>query len=210
MKIKALTSGNLYCCVDTVFIYGQKCQQSIVPALSRNLLWYLPEITKKGGSCRSKIIAMAATLLKIVMTLFCVQVVVKFFVFFFVKYDTRKKQLDKSYGDKLSATKAADYVLLGICAFLVTLLFISEKMEYLSFITGLYVGATLIQLYFHQFHNRLPLPEDQAPGEPLSPIKIMSYSIQAFPKRPWKELVFLTILFLWGLYMLLSKGFGII
>lgn len=143
------------------------------------------------------------------MTLFCIQVVIKFYVFFLVKYDTRKKQLDKSYGDKLSATKTADYVLLAICALLVTLLFLSENMEYLSFITGLYVGATLIQLYFHQFSNQLPLPDEQAPKAPLSPIKLMSYSIQAFPKRPWKELLFLTLLFLWGLYMLLSKGFGL-
>ncbi len=143
------------------------------------------------------------------MTLFCIQVIIKFYVFFFVKYDARKKQLDKAYGNKASATKTADLVLLAICALLVTLLFFSESLEYLSFITGLYVGATLIQLYFHQYSNELPLPEDKAPKEPLSPIKLVSYSIQAFPKRPWKELVFLTILFLWGLYMLLSKGFGL-
>lgn len=152
---------------------------------------------------------MATTILKVLMTLFCVQVVIKFYVFFFVKYDARKKQLDKSYGNKASATKTADLVMLAICALLVTLLFFSENLEYLSFITGLYVGATLIQLYFHQYSNELPLSEDKAPKEPLSPIKLVSYSIQAFPKRPWKELVFLTILFLWGLYMLLSKGFGL-
>lgn len=152
---------------------------------------------------------MATVILKVIMTLFCIQVIIKFYVFFFVKYDTRKKQLDKSYADKLSATKTADYVLLVICVILVTLLFFSENLEYLSFITGLYVGATLIQLYFHQYSNKLPLPNDQAPSEPLSPIKLVSYSIQAFPKRPWKELLFLTILFLWGLYMLLSRGFGL-
>lgn len=143
------------------------------------------------------------------MTLFCIQVLIKSYVFLFVRYDIRKKQLDKSYGDNVSATKTADYVLLVICALLVTLLFLSENLEYLSFITGLYVGATLIQLYFHQFSNQLPLPDDKAPAPPLSPIKLMSYSIQAFPKRPWKELLFLTILFLWGLYMLLSKGFNL-
>jgi hypothetical protein len=152
---------------------------------------------------------MATTILKILMTLFCLQVVIKSYVFFFVKYDARKKQLDKSYQNKLSATRSTDYVLLAICALLVTLLFFSENLEYLSFITGLYVGATLIQIYFHQYSNKLPMTEDKAPKEPLSPIKILSYSIQAFPKRPWKELLFLTILFLWGLYMLLSKGFGL-
>lgn len=152
---------------------------------------------------------MATTVLKVIMTLFCLQVVIKSYVFFFVPYDTRKKQLDKSYAGKLSATKTTDYILLAICALLVTLLFMSENLEYLSFITGLYVGATLIQIYFHQYSNKLPLTSDQAPKEPLSPIKLMSYSIQAFPNRPWKELLFLTVLFLWGLYMLLSKGFGL-
>jgi hypothetical protein len=150
---------------------------------------------------------MATTILKILMTLFCIQVLIKFYVFFFVKYETRRKRLDKSYGNKTSATKVADYVLLVISAILVTLLFFSENLEYLSFITGLYVGATLIQVYFHQFSE--PLPDDKAPSSPASPIKIMSYAIQAFPKKPWKELVFLTILFSWGLYMLLSKGFNL-
>ncbi len=150
---------------------------------------------------------MATTILKILMTVFCIQVLIKFYVFFFVKYDTRRKQLDKSYGNKTSATKAADYVLLTISATLVTLLFLSESLEYLSFITGLYVGSTLIQVYFHQFSD--PLPEDKSPSVPTSPIKIMSYAIQAFPKKPWKELLFITILFLWGLYMLLSKGFNL-
>jgi hypothetical protein len=150
---------------------------------------------------------MATTVLKILMTLFCLQVVVKFYVFFFVSYEIRRKQLDKSYHNKTSATKVTDYILLAISALLVTLLFFSENLEYLSFITGLYVGATMIQLYFHQFSE--PLPQGKSPSEPISPIKIMSYAIQAFPKRPWKELLFLTMLFLWGLYMLLSKGFSL-
>lgn len=150
---------------------------------------------------------MATTILKVLMTLFCIQVLIKFYVFFFVSYTVRRKQLDKSYGDKGSATKILDYILLLINALLVTLLFLSENLEYLSFITGLYVGATLIQTYFHQFSD--PLPQSKSPAEPTSPIKIMSYAIQAFPKKPWKELVFLTLLFAWGLYMLLSKGFDL-
>ena len=151
---------------------------------------------------------MATTILKILMTLFCIQVLIKSYVFFFVKYETRRKQLDKSYGNKTSATKIADNVLLSISALLVTLLFFSDNLEYLSFMTGLYVGATLIQIYFHQFSDLLP--DDKVPSAPTSPIKIMSYAIQAFPKKPWKELVFLTILCSWGLYMLLSKGFNLL
>jgi hypothetical protein len=150
---------------------------------------------------------MAQTILKILMTLFVVQALIKFYVFFFIKYDVRRKQLDKSYGNKTSATKYFDNIILVILALLITLLFVSNTMEYLSFITGLYIGATLIQGYFHRFSD--PLPEDKAPKPPVSPIKMMSYGIQAFPKKPWKELLFLTIIFLWGLYMLLSKGFGL-
>lgn len=139
------------------------------------------------------------------MTLFCFQVLLKFYFFFFIKYPVRRKQLDKSYGDKRSATAVFDNVILIVLALLVTLLFVSDTMEYLSFITGVYVGATLIQVYFHRYS--MTLPDDKAPKPPLSPIKIMSYAIQAFPKKPWKELAFLTIIFLWGLFMLLSKGF---
>lgn len=150
---------------------------------------------------------MAALILKILMTIFVLQALVKFYVFFFVGYPGRRKRLDKSYGDKACATRYFDNIILVILAGLITLLFVSGEMEYLSFITGMYVGMVLIQVYFHRFS--LPLPDDKAPREPLSPIKIMSYAIQAFPKRPWIEILFMTVLFLWGLYMLLSQGFGL-
>lgn len=141
------------------------------------------------------------------MVLFSFQVLVKFSVFFFVRYAARRKRLDLSYGSKTSATKYFDNVILLILALLIILLYWSKKMEYLSFITGVYIGATLIQVYFHRFSD--PLPEDKSPQPPVSPIKMMSYAIQAFPKKPWKELFFLVVIFGWGLYMLLSKGFGL-
>jgi hypothetical protein len=148
---------------------------------------------------------MSATILKVLMMLFVVQALIKFCVLFFVKYGTRRKQLDKSYGNQTSATKYFDNIILVVLLLLITLLFVSDGMEYLSFIVGIYIGATLIQVYFHRFSD--PLPDDKAPNPPISPIKLMSYGIQAFPKKPWKELLFLTLIFLWGLYMLLSKGF---
>ena len=109
------------------------------------------------------------------MTVFVVQGLFKFYVFFFVKYEIRRKQLDKSYGNKKTATKYFDNIILVVLALLITLLFISNNMEYLSFITGLYIGATLIQVYFHRFSD--PLPEDKAPKPPISPIKMISYGI---------------------------------
>ena len=150
---------------------------------------------------------MAITLLRLLMTIFSLQVLVKFYFFFFVRYPARRKQLDKSYGQKTSATKIFDNIILLVLCLLITLLFWSKKMEYLSFIVGIYIGATLIQVYFHRFSD--PLPPDKAPKPPVSPIKIMSYAIQAFPKKTWKELLLLTLIFGWGLYMLLSKGFGL-
>jgi hypothetical protein len=36
----------------------------------------------------------------------------------------------------------------------------------------------------------------------------LSYSIQASPGKAWKELVLMTLLFVWSLYMLMTKGFG--
>jgi hypothetical protein len=150
---------------------------------------------------------MSSTILKILMTFFVLQGLIKFYFFFFVKYEVRRKQLDKSYGDKKSATRNFDAIILVVLAVLIGLLFVSKNMEYLSFITGIYIGATLIQVYFHSFSE--PLPDEKAPKQPITPIKIMSYAIQAFPKKPWKELLFLTVIFLWGLYMLLTRGFGL-
>jgi multisubunit Na+/H+ antiporter MnhE subunit len=94
--------------------------------------------------------------------------------------------------------------LLVLVAFVV-LLFVSGEMKYLSFMTGLYVGMTLIQVYFHRFSD--PLPPEKSPEPPVSPIKMMSYGIQAFPKKPWREILFMAVLFIWGIYQLITVGF---
>jgi hypothetical protein len=41
-----------------------------------------------------------------------------------------------------------------------------------------------------------------------SALKMMSYSIQASPEKAWKELLIMTTLFVWALYMLATRGFG--
>ena len=64
--------------------------------------------------------------------------------------------------------------------------------EAVSFLGGLWIGATLIQLYFHEFH--VPVPQDRAAPPVVSPIKSMSYAIQDSPWRPWRELLTLTVL----------------
>jgi hypothetical protein len=148
---------------------------------------------------------MAALILKILLLLLLIQGLLKFVVFFFVGYTYRRKRLDKSYGNKTSATKVFDNVILLVLLAFVVLLFVSGEMKYLSFTTGLYVGMTLIQVYFHRFSD--PLPPEKSPEPPVSPIKIMSYGIQAFPKKPWREILFMAVLFVWGIYSLITEGF---
>ena len=98
---------------------------------------------------------------------------------------------------KASATKTADAVLLVFAIVLAGLLGLRGA-DHVSFLTGLLVGMTLIQIYFHQFS--MPLSGDEAPEPPSSPIKIMSYAIQARPGRPWKELIVIACFLVWSLY----------
>jgi hypothetical protein len=69
-----------------------------------------------------------------------------------------------------------------------------------SFLGGLWIGATLIQLYFHQFHR--PVPPDRAAPPQTSPLKEMSYAIQDAPWRPWPQLLMLTVLVVFSLVLL--------
>jgi hypothetical protein len=115
--------------------------------------------------------------------------------------------LDSQYAGKTTATKTTDLVLLSIVLVLVILLFASGQIEYLSFGVGLYAGMTLIQTYFHEFSK--PLTPEESPPAPVSPIKMMSYAIQANPEKPWKELILMTLLFIWMLYKLVAGAFGL-
>jgi hypothetical protein len=148
----------------------------------------------------------ALLILKILLIFFVVYSLIKFFVFFFVKYDTRRRMLDSSYKDKTSATKISDIFLLIMVLLLLGFLYLSGSTEYLSFTTGLLVGMVLIQLYFHSFSE--PLSPEKSPESPASPIKIMSYAIEATPGKAWRELLIMTLIFIWALYMLLTQGFG--
>ena len=145
--------------------------------------------------------------LKIFLVFFVVYSLIKFMFFFFVKYDTRRKLLESSYKDKTSATKVQDIFFLAVILILLGLLYLSGATEYISFITGLLVGMVLIQLYFHSFSK--PLTSEESPEPPVSPIKLMSYAIEASPGRAWKELLIMTIIFIWALYMLFTQGFGL-
>ncbi len=110
------------------------------------------------------------------------------------------------YSNNARAIRIFDNVIVIVMLVVIALLFISG-IEYLSFTTGLLVGMTIIQVYFHRFTD--PLPPEKAPDPPVTALKLMSYSIQANPGKAWRELIIMTVLFVWALYMLVTRGFGI-
>lgn len=122
------------------------------------------------------------------------------FTFFLLSYRRRRAALDKAYaGGKLTATAASDAVLFAFCAVLVIVLFIAD-IHAISFLIGLWVGATLIQLYFHRYWQQLA-PEREPPP-PVGPIKLMSYAIEARPWKAWPEIAALCVLVIAGLVAL--------
>lgn len=144
--------------------------------------------------------------LKVLLTLYALYALVKFFDFFYTSYDRRISGIKTAYESGGRTIKVFDAIMLLFMIVLLALLYFTG-VEYLSFITGLLVGMTLIQVYFHRF-NRV-LPNEKMPETPVSAIKLMSYAIQANPGLAWRELIFITILLAWGLYLLATKGFGL-
>jgi hypothetical protein len=105
--------------------------------------------------------------------------------FFALPYARRRAALDRQYAGRRTATAVSDVVLLVIAVIVAVLMLLGGRGG-VGFLGGLWVGATLIQVYFHQFHE--PLDDRTAPAEPTSPIKIMSYAIQAQPWLAWREM----------------------
>ena len=140
---------------------------------------------------------MLNTVTTVVIALLGVHIIVKF-AFFALPYRSRRAALDKSYGPKPSATSTSDFVVLILTVALSGLL-LWRGVEAVSFLGGLWIGATLIQLYFHRFHE--PVPPDRAAPPETSPLKEMSYAIQASPWRPWPQMAVLAILVVWSLVL---------
>lgn len=133
---------------------------------------------------------------------FCVQGLVKFAVGFLVPYRTRIRRIASYYQRDGRIISIYDSVTLVIIVALVALLFLTE-IDDLSFITGLIVGMLLIQIFFHRFSE--PLSETESPEAPVAPRKLMSYAIQAKPRLAWREIVIMTVLFAWALYVLIGR-----
>ena len=128
-----------------------------------------------------------------VVLLLGIHTLIKFAFFFALPYTKRRAMLDHSYGDRPSATQSSDPVLLAMAIALGALL-LWRGSDAVSLLGGFWIGATLVQLYFHRF--KAPLPPDRTPPPVVSPIKTMSYAIQAAPQRAWRELVTMSILVL--------------
>jgi hypothetical protein len=142
---------------------------------------------------------MLNTVTTVVIALLGVHVIAKL-AFFALPYRKRRAALDKSYGDKPSATTTSDVIVLGFTVALAALL-MWRGVEAVSFLGGLWIGATLIQLYFHNFHT--PVPVDRAAPPETSPLKEMSYAIQASPWRPWPQMAVLAVLVVWNLVLII-------
>jgi len=139
------------------------------------------------------------TVATVVVVLLGFHVIIKF-TFFALPYSRRRALLDKQYGDKPSATNLSDPVLMVFTAAVAALL-LWRGIDAVSFLGALWIGASLIELYFHQFHRPVA-PSRAAPPE-TSPLKEMSYAIQDAPWRPWPQLLTLTVLVVFSLVLLL-------
>lgn len=142
---------------------------------------------------------MLNTIATVVVVVLGIHVITKF-AFFALPYRRRRALLDKQYGDKASATTTSDRVLM-VFTVMVAALLLWRGVEAVSFLGGLWIGATLIQLYFHQFHR--PVPPQRAAPPQTSPLKEMSYAIQDAPWRPWPQLLTLAVLVVFSLALML-------
>jgi hypothetical protein len=144
-----------------------------------------------------------AVALKVFLALYSLYGLAKF-VAFFARSDARKKRwLRRVYRNNARAVRTFDTVILIAMAGVVVLQF-AVGVEYLSFTSGLLVGMTLTQVYFHRFAD--PLPPEWTPEPPVTPLKLVAHAIQAMPAKAWRETAFITVLLVWALVMLATHG----
>lgn len=141
--------------------------------------------------------------LEILLVLYCVQSLAKFAVHFLLPYDKRIRQMERNYAKDHKVIARYDDITLVVQIGMVVLLFLTG-VEYLSFLTGLFVGMSLIQLYFHRFIR--PLADDKTPASPYPPVKLMSFAIQAQPGLAWREYLLMAVAAVWGIYALVAYG----
>ena len=143
--------------------------------------------------------------LEILLILYCVQALIRFAIHFLLPYDKRIRQMERNYAMDHKVIARYDDITLLVQLVMVALLFATD-MRYLSFLTGLFVGMSLIQLYFHRFIR--PLPDDKKPESPYPPVKLMSFAIQAQPSLAWREYLLIALAAIWGLSALAAGLIG--
>ncbi len=139
----------------------------------------------------------------VLLGLHIIQAVAKFAVHFTVPYEKRIAKIRTYYDQDARVIRRADTIILTVAVALVVLLVLSGEGEVVSFATGLIVGMTLLQVYFHRFLEELP--PDEAPDPPLSPVKTMSFAIHANPAKAWLEYLLMTVLLLGSLVLIILQ-----
>jgi hypothetical protein len=144
---------------------------------------------------------MPALILKGLLALYAAYALLKFFDFFFVSRERRMVSIQRGYENDGRGIRVYDAVML-VFSIVLVMLQLWVGLDGLSFLTGLLVGMTLIQVYFHRFNR--PLPTEERPAEPLSAIKLMSWSIQANPGLAWREIALMTVLLVGSLVLVFA------
>ena len=130
------------------------------------------------------------------------QGLVKFAVGFLVPYRTRINRIAIYYRRDGRIISIYDSVILAVIVALVAVLFLTD-MHAVSFIIGLIAGMLLIQISLTA--STEPPTGTRAAGITTPPRKLMSYAIQADPGLAWREVSFMTALFVGALYQLIDK-----
>ena len=143
-----------------------------------------------------------ANILRVFLIVYMLYGYAKFVELFVRSDDSKRRWLRRVYGNHARMVRVFDDVMLILMA-VVVVLAISAKADALTFTAGLLVGMTLIQIYFHRFKD--PLTREWTPGEPVTPLKMMAYAIQATPAKAWKELAFITVLFAGAMFALIAR-----
>lgn len=145
---------------------------------------------------------MTTLILKLLLAAYIMYAAFEFFGFLFQKGDPEMRKLKGVFEDGgVRRIHKFDGIVLLMVGVMVALL-VATGVEYLSFTTGLLVGMTILMTYTHRFSD--PLPPEQQPQAPLTALKLMTYSIHAAPKKAWRELVVMAVLFAWALYMMVG------
>jgi hypothetical protein len=139
------------------------------------------------------------TVLRIFLIVYMLYAYAKFARLFASSPRSRKRWLKRAYAG--SAVKIFDNVMLVLMV-LVAVATLVTGADALSFTSGLLVGMTLVQIFFHRFAD--PLADEWMPPEPVTPLRLMSHAIQAMPSKAWREFAVMSALLAYLLFALVT------